>query len=557
MSKHAKTSEEAEMTAENESPAKQRKPFPWKSSIGGVLLVGLAAGVIVAEPALKSISTETATFEAPVADVPSADTVLSCAATPALVNTDATTDSQFTADTTEQTTGVSVGVLSDAGSRIPGVSITSLAEQSALDGSEESSATATAKHLTQRIPEKQATQLLSSGEDGTTNVVGKNLSDSRESFAKLAAQSLGNQPTMISGMRTTLSRDGDLAGYSSAPCMAPSYDQWLVGASTAAENTSILTIANPSDSPATVSVSVYGSTDEEPQVGTLDRLVIAPGAQYSTLVGGIVPNDPAVSLRVQSQGGAVSASIQQSALRGLVPAGIDTISSGVGASTDAVVPFVWVQSAAATKSLTSGAEGRAGTELLVSVPGAAAATVKAVATDASGTKHTIEIPNPLPGGRTSAVSLDALPAGSYAIRVSANRSIVAGARTVRGDSVTRAHDSAFIAAGERLSQRQLVTLPEGGNPYVLLSTDDAAASVSLRSLGSDGTLGQAITHKIAANSTLMVDTKSFESSRSFVLDTSGGAVYGGGLSVSGKTGVTAFTIQPSSSATQGIPVILQ
>lgn len=558
-----------EVTATENTEHKSRKPFPWKPVVGGALVLGLGGGLIAAEPALKNVMqpaasvTESGAFDAPSAEVPSADTILSCVATPQLASGDGTTDSQFAPDTTKQSTRISASVLSDAAARIPGVKVTGLVEQKA-GGSEAGSAQSAGspaagatRALTPRIPDEQANQLLSSGADGTTNVTGKIVNAAVPTFARLAAQSLGNQPSLISAQRTTLNSDGDLAGFSSAPCMSPSHDQWLVGASTAVENTSILTISNPSTSAATVSVRAYGSTDQEPNVGTLDHLVIGPGERYSTLLGAVSPDDPALALRVQSQGGAINASIQQSALRGLTPAGIDYVTSGARASTQAMIPFVWVQPTADSTSLGTGTNGQqSASQLMISVPGSTDAKVTAIATDSKGKSHEIPLQNPLKAGRTTAVSLAELPEGSYSVRLTADRSIMAGARSVRGKSANAAHDAAFTPTAQRLNQRQLVTLPAGGKPYVLFSTDDDAASVSLRTLGSDGALGQAKNYDIPANSTVMLDPATFGDARSFLLDTSGGAVYGGGLSLEGTTGITTFAIQPSSSGTQGIPVEL-
>lgn len=537
---------------------RERKPFSWKPVVGGALLVGLAGGVIIAEPALKNVleqatnqTGEPASFDAPMAEIAAADTLLSCVATPQLANGGGSTDSQFTPDTTKQTTGITASVLSDAGARIPGVSATPLTEQASNDSE------ATAKELTKRIPDEQASQVVSNGADGATTVVGKVLVDGQKTFLKLAAQSLGKQSALISGQRTTLSEDGDLAGFSAAPCMSPSHDQWLVGASTAVENTSILTISNPSSSAATVSVRAYGSTDNEPNVGTLDRLVIAPGEHYTTLLGGVAPDDSAVTLRVQSQGGAVSASIQQSSLRGLTPAGIDYISAGARAATTSVIPFVWVQPQADSTSLGKGSDGQSSaSQLMISVPGAVDAKVTAKAIGSDGKSHDIRLPETLKAGRTTAISLAELPAGSYAVRLTSDRSVVVSARTVRGKAADQPHDAAYTPSAQRLSQRQLVTLPAGGKPYVLFSTDDAAATVSLRSIDSKGRLGKALEQLIPANSAYMFDPKTLGDVRSFTVDTSGGAVYGGGLSFAGATGITTFAIQPSPTAAQGIPVNL-
>lgn len=544
------------------SPEHKRQKFPWKSVVGGVLLLGLGTGVVLAEPAVRnavgsaSARAEAGDFNAPTAEVPSADTILSCVATPQLAAGGGSTDSQFAPDTTKQTTGISASVLSDAAARIPGISVTSIAEQKTGGNNEPgTNQQAAPKNLTKRIPDEQASQVLSSGADGTTNIIAKSVADKEATFAKLAVQSLGNQPSLVSAQRTTLSADGDLAGFSSAPCVAPSHDQWLVGASTAVENTAILTISNPTTSAATVTVRAYGSTDQEPNVGTLDRLVIGPGEQYSTLLGGIAPDDPALTLRVQSQGGAVSASIQQSTLRGLTPAGIDYVMSGARLANTAVIPFVWVQPTADSTSLGAGTDDKnSASQLMITVPGSADAKVTATATGADGKSHKIPVPSTLKAGRTAAVSLAELPAGSYSVRVISDRSVVSSARSVRGKVATAPHDAAFTPTAQRLSQRQLVTLPAGGKPYVLFSTDDAAAKVSLRTLGADGKLGKAINYDVAANGTLLVDPSAFGSAGSLLLDTSGGAVYGGGLSFEGTTGITTFAIQPSTNGTQGIPV---
>ncbi|MCB8794050.1 DUF5719 family protein, partial [Escherichia coli] len=115
---------------------------------------------------------------------------------------------------------------------------------------------------------------------------------------------------------------GDLRGLAAASCQSPSNDVWLVGASTEVGRTAILTLGNSSATAATVNLDLYGGSGQIQSAGARG-ILIPPGTERSVVLAGLAPGQKNLAVRARSNGGAISAVIQQSALRGLVPGGVE------------------------------------------------------------------------------------------------------------------------------------------------------------------------------------------------------------------------------------------
>ncbi|WP_435298366.1 DUF5719 family protein [Timonella sp. A28] len=148
-----------------------------------------------------------------------------------------------------------------------------------------------------------------------------------------------------SAAATSTTQDGDLRGLSGATCATPQSEQWLVGGSTATGTSSKLVIQNPSLTPATVTVTLWGPSGRVELAGS-ETYLIPAGEQISTLLEGIAPEQRRIAVHVQSRGALVQAYLQYNELDGLTPLGTDYISSSAGPSRAQAITGVYLKQAA-------------------------------------------------------------------------------------------------------------------------------------------------------------------------------------------------------------------
>ncbi|WP_062213058.1 DUF5719 family protein [Demequina oxidasica] len=130
---------------------------------------------------------------------------------------------------------------------------------------------------------------------------------------------------------------GDIAGLAAVTCVRPSMDQWLVGGATTLGASARLVLTNPAEAPVEVEVVSYGpiGQEEEPMV-----IVVGPESQRSVLLEGTIPENPALTLHVVSNGTGIVANVQDSRLDGFEPAGTDWVTRAADPGTSIVIPAV-------------------------------------------------------------------------------------------------------------------------------------------------------------------------------------------------------------------------
>lgn len=245
---------------------------------------------------------------------------------------------------------------------------------------------------------------------------------------------------------------GDIAGSAGVACVRPSLDQWLVGGATTLGASARLVLTNPAQAPVEVKVTAFGpiASDGEPIV-----IVVGPESQKSTLLEGIIPENPALVLHLESSGTGIVANIQDSRLDGFEPAGTDWVTRAAQPATSIVIPAVGPS--------TPDEDGGSASVSLLAPDGA---TVSLTLVTAQGI---VEWPGTaglvLDPGVVTVIAVPELEAG--AIEVSADAPVVAAgvSRVSRGSQTGRdgslAYDSMWVAG-------QLVT----GVPTSLVAVAD-------------------------------------------------------------------------------------
>jgi|GEM_PF-2078218 len=133
--------------------------------------------------------------------------------------------------------------------------------------------------------------------------------------------------------------NGDLRGLASATCGVPSSEQWLVGGSTSAGSSANLVVQNPSLTPATVTITLWGPSGRVELAGS-DTFLVPAGSQVSTLLEGIAAEQRRVAVHVSATGALVNAYIQDHELDGVTPQGVDYVTAGAAPSRAQVIAGV-------------------------------------------------------------------------------------------------------------------------------------------------------------------------------------------------------------------------
>ncbi|MCY7411684.1 MAG: DUF5719 family protein, partial [Salinibacterium sp.] len=160
---------------------------------------------------------------------------------------------------------------------------------------------------------------------------------------------------LVSGAQSESVDAGDYVGLLTSGCALASGDSWLVGGSTAVGRTTLLTLSNPSEVPATVMIEMFGERGAIVAPGT-SGIVVAPQGQRVLSLAGFRPGVQSPVVHVTSTGGQVVANLQQSIVRGLEPSGMDIVGAVAQPSLSIVIPGLVLTDLAAVQDLAAGGE---------------------------------------------------------------------------------------------------------------------------------------------------------------------------------------------------------
>jgi hypothetical protein len=285
----------------------------------------------------------------------------------------------------------------------------------------------------------------------------------------VVGEAKSEHPALVSAGQTVQAAEGDFTGLAALSCVRPSTQADFTAGDTSAGVDSRLLIANPSQAPITVAISLTGETGPITPAGD-DTLSLQPGEQRSVVLGALAPDQAVLGVRAEATGGLMAGVLQQTRLDGLIPRGIEYEAPAAGASETAEVPLA--------------VDGRAAVR--VTNPGDTATTA---AIEYIGAEGPVEIERDsaaVPAHGTALIELGEVPAG--VVRIASSTPVVAGAEVER-DTGDSGSDLALLPAVEPLNAGQLLALPRG--PEATLMFGPAAGEVVLTGVREDGTVTDA------------------------------------------------------------------
>jgi len=350
------------------------------------------------------------------------------------------------------------------------------------------------------------------------------------------------QPLLAGSQAQTASAD-TIGGLAAAACTEATGDSWLVGGSTDLGHTSLVLLSNPSTVAATVDLTVYGETGQVDAPGSTGILV-QPGSQRIVSLAGLAPNVGSPVVRVQSRGGQVAASLEESVVQGIQTDGVELVGPTNGPAAEQVIPGIVVPRPVASAADQSDPSAQPPAEVeapsaRVLALGEKAATVQVGLINEDGASAGTSLQVQLQPGLATKVPLDGVAPGRYTMRLISDQPIVAAART------TAVGDFAWFTASAPHTADFLAAVPDAPQPVLhLFNTAETDASPSVTQDGNTPVpvtvpAGQAVAVPVAPGSRVTV---------------AGGADLVAALSFSGDGLLSAFAVTPPGALASPITV---
>ncbi|MFJ4263294.1 DUF5719 family protein [Paenarthrobacter nicotinovorans] len=509
--------------------------------LSAVVILAAGGGAVAATSMVPGPSGGTGT-DIRQADVPAGRALGVCPEPARLVSgTVVGTDADFSPVSTTASSALNAVVLSNPAGTVPGSKVTALGGGAVAE---------IAKTPTSTPTPTAGPPVLAAGVASISPVTSPSV---------VEAAPIGNEQATMAVNLGYSATDGDLRGLASAQCQPPSNDSWLLGANTSVGRTAVLNLSNPSETPATVNLDLFGYEGQIQAPGARG-LLVAPGTTRSLNLAGLAPGESQLAVHVRSTGGPVAGTIQQSVLRGLAPGGVEYLSPGDGPSNVQVMSGVDIQDADGVKAL-SAKSGFADAvpALQIAVPGSTDAVVQVSLYGANGER---KLPNggvvTVKGGSVATMNLDGVPAGSYTVRASSDVSFVASTRVTRGAKAEDATDFAWSPASARLGSQHLVAVPRDGLRSLSFGVPEGRATVNYAPVTADGKVGKAVDLDLAGGTTSVIElpAKSGDSViAGYVVSASGDPVYGAMiLGKQGRNDVSVVAIQDAAAGLEKVPV---
>lgn len=292
----------------------------------------------------------------------------------------------------------------------------------------------------------------------------------------LRVQPVGDTPAWAAAAVATVTTQGDLRGLAAASCQTPGTDAWLVGGGTEIGTSARLVLQNPGATPATVTFELWGPTGAVEPAGSPEFLVPA-GSERVVLLEGVAAEQRRIVVHLSTTGGAVTAYLQDSRVRGLVPGGVDLVVPGAAPATTQVVAGLTLAASTAED---------ADPAVVRLLAPAEATTARITLLGASGP---LELPPvDLAAGEVVDIPLGGIEAGQYTAVVTAGRPVVAAVAVTRVSAADGPVERAWAAAREPGAAGP-VAVPPGVAAALavgVVPTSAETAIVTVEAIGADG-----------------------------------------------------------------------
>ncbi|MCU1570375.1 MAG: hypothetical protein JWR33_1116 [Naasia sp.] len=298
-------------------------------------------------------------------------------------------------------------------------------------------------------------------------------SDDGGTSSVVTAPAAESPSTLLGVSQAQVAATSDAAGLAAAECTEGAALSWLVAGATDTGRSTMLLLANPTRVPAVVDLRLY-TADGPVLAPGLSDIVVPARAQRILSVAGFAPGQAQLAVSVTSRGGIISASLQQSIVRGLEPGGIDLVGRTTEPALEQIIPGVRITTSDAAEARAQvGGSQDVETVLRLLAPDAnASVTIGVTGADgAEGTSLKVDAH----AGQVLDVPLGPLADGYYSISLSSTAPVVASAR-----ASTVAPPAADTTADVVFGETPAATSDGIGFDVVGPSTTDSSAQTGER-----------------------------------------------------------------------------
>lgn len=266
-----------------------------------------------------------------------------------------------------------------------------------------------------------------------------------------------------------------LRGLAATNCQLPSNDLWLLGGATTTGREALLILRNTTQVDSTVSLEIFSEAGSVDAPG-LNGIAVVAGKTTVVPLAGVVPKTKSFAVRVNANGGAVAAWIQQRTVRGLTAAGVDYVSPANEFSKQQVIPGIFIRGSALSAKLRASSLDYQDLVpvLRVFVPGTANATVTAQIVGATSTTFGTVVRQTVTGGTVTDIEIPGLKDGNYVALISSDAEVLSSFRLSRV-TATAAPDFTWIPAAQKFTGKRNITVPTAGISKLCIYNDKTGA----------------------------------------------------------------------------------
>ena len=322
--------------------------------------------------------------------------------------------------------------------------------------------------------------------------------------ALLRTTTATDPPASLAAVQSTLARSGDLRALTATTCTVPASDSWLVGGSTDDGSRLRLLLANPASTAAVVDIDVRGPQGRV-RAASGEGVVVPPDSEVPIFIDALTPGLKQLAVHVTTRSGRVRATLHDSRLLGLAPAGADDVPVAAPAAKQQMVPGISLVNGYGTTADDPSAPGS--TAVRIAVPGAEEAVVRVRLLDAGGA---VELPRAavvsVPAGGVVDVPVSGIPSGTYTAVVDSDVPVVAGALIGRGGvpGMAPATEFAWAGAARPLVGSGYVVLPPGARSTLSLVAPAGTGRLVVREVRRDGSIGKPVDVEVREDSSATV-----------------------------------------------------
>jgi hypothetical protein len=249
----------------------------------------------------------------------------------------------------------------------------------------------------------------------------------------------------------------NVRGLALQECQEARTETWLVGGDTTTGRQGVLSLSNPGDVPATVTVDVWGASG--PISSPLGQgILVQPGSQRVIVLAGLAPNEARPVLRVTSSGTGIVAALHASIVRGLEADGLSVVTGQAPPSESRVITGLYGPPSEIIGPI-RGKEGYTdvgGALRVLSPDGPASVTITVVRPGQSDITTRLE----LEAGQVGDLSLDELGSGDYGLVLESSAPIVAGVRNSVGSDLRT--DTSWVGSSYPIEGDTVIAVPAVG-----------------------------------------------------------------------------------------------